>query len=81
MLSTCFQLGMSLLGGHRYFKLRHYLTGVDPSVYRAQIVSNVSLRLESGSMLAIMGPTGSGKTTLLNVLAGGKPRSSLQVRH
>lgn len=33
------------------------------------ILNNVSGKVPSGSIIAIMGPTGSGKTTLLNVLA------------
>ena len=35
-----------------------------------KILNNVSGRVESGEVCAIMGPSGSGKSSLLNVLAG-----------
>src|SRR5687767_13998962 len=40
----------------------------------------VSVRLEPGSGLALVGPTGSGKTTLLRVLAGVMPADEGKVR-
>jgi ABC-type multidrug transport system ATPase subunit len=34
-----------------------------------QILSKVNLTLNSGKVIALMGPSGAGKTTLLNILA------------
>ncbi len=37
---------------------------------QAEILKNISFRLEQGSFLSIAGPNGTGKTTLLNLLSG-----------
>lgn len=37
---------------------------------KQNILENISLKLETGSVCAVIGPSGCGKSTLLNVLAG-----------
>ena len=53
-----------------------------PAYKKKEILQNVSGRVLSGQLLAIMGPTGCGKTSLLNILAarvpnGGSKNASL----
>lgn len=45
-----------------------------PVFKKKEILRDVSGRIASGQLLAIMGPTGCGKTSLLNILAARAPR-------
>lgn len=45
------------------------LTGVSASYGRIQALSNVSLRVQEGSIVALLGSNGAGKTTTLNTIS------------
>lgn len=49
---------------------RHVSYAVDAPGGRLEIVKDISLKLNAGQTLAIVGASGSGKTTLLGLLAG-----------
>ena len=54
---------------------KEYATRAEPLV----VLRDISLRMESGRSLAILGPSGSGKSTLLNIIGTLEPPSSGRV--
>ncbi|WP_301860812.1 ABC transporter ATP-binding protein [uncultured Megasphaera sp.] len=56
-------------------ELRHIVKKYDDKV----ILNDISLSVEDGEIISILGPSGGGKTTLLNVILGITPISSGQI--
>lgn len=57
--------GVQLTPGKTSAALRHVRFGYDPD---REILHDVSIDVEPGHMVALVGPTGSGKTTIMNLL-------------
>ena len=47
-----------------------YMKDINKNFGNIQVLKNVSLKLDSGSILALMGENGAGKSTLMNILSG-----------
>jgi len=56
------------------------LTGVTKRFGSRVVLHEVSLRLEAGEYVAVVGESGIGKSTLLNIIAGLEPADAGQVR-
>ena len=60
-------------------ELRDVSKGYGKGVMRTEVLHNMSLSVDDGEFVAIVGYSGTGKTTLLSALAGLKPPDSGQV--
>jgi iron(III) transport system ATP-binding protein len=56
-------------------ELKHIVKKYDDTV----ILNDISLTVENGEIISILGPSGGGKTTLLNVILGITPINSGQI--
>lgn len=52
------------------------IRGISKSFARTRILTDISLHIPAGEMLALLGPSGSGKTTLLRIIAGLEQQNS-----
>ena len=46
-----------------------------------QVIKDISLSVEQGEILAIIGPSGSGKSTLLNIIANKLELKGMENQH
>src|SRR5258706_5017950 len=56
-----------------------YIAGIEKRFGGRAVLSAVSLRLEAGEYVAIVGESGVGKSTLLNIIAGLEPPDAGEV--
>ena len=61
---------MTLPGGERFDTAVLVVEGVTKDFVGLRALNSVSLTLEQGEILGLIGPNGSGKTTLINVVTG-----------
>jgi len=56
------------------------ITKAGVTVNHASLIDNISLTVDSGQILAVVGANGAGKTTLLNAIAGDIPLTTGEIR-
>lgn len=61
---------MLRLGDHTNAGLTLAVSGVTKSFGRVEVLRGVDLRVQAGTVAAVLGPSGCGKTTLLRIIAG-----------
>ena len=81
MSSTVISLASAVASNGSGARGRIDAIGVSQHAGGHQILHEVSVSIESGALVAVIGGSGAGKTTLLEVLAGVRPPSAGEIRH